>query len=456
MADVKGETEATNAAASQDLNEASETSREKATGSGARDQEYRTTGQKWRVPLIAAGLILAVAGLVWVVFPSAYTNLAAWLSGGGEDDGGGPPVVTVTYTEVGAEDWESRLESVGTVSARQGIDVTSEVAGKVATIWFEPGQRVRRGDRLLDLESTRETAALAAAQARLEEARRDERRDSELLERTVISEELAEDSTFTVARIQAEVNEAQAVVGLKSVRAPFDGTLGIRQVDLGQFVEAGDRIVSLQRLSEVFVEFNVPEEQIGKVAVGQTLSATFAAYPSRTFEGMITTLDPAVSTTSRSLAVQAEIDNFDRALLPGMFADIELDLGDVRTVLLVPQTAIAFNAYGASVFLVAEAEASSPEEDEGGGSAPGAAQADEAADGSEGPQLIARRAFVELGERRDGLIEIASGLEAGDRVVTGGQINLGDGSPIELSDREPLSEIDARPGTPGLDGGAGE
>ncbi|MEM8822322.1 MAG: efflux RND transporter periplasmic adaptor subunit [Pseudomonadota bacterium] len=396
-------------------------------------------------------MLCAAGGLGWFVFPDRIASIYEAVVGGSPqgDGGGGPPVVTVTATRAEEAQWERVLNTVGTVYAAQGIEVTSQVTGIISSIRFAGGEEVRRGDILVTLDASREEAERATVEARLLQAEREAARSSELLDRNVIAQEAAEDVVLEAAALRAELETAQAIIDLKTIRAPFEGTLGIRYVDLGEYVEPGDEIFSLQNLSEVNVVFSVPEEDIGRIAVGQPVTGRFAAYPGRTFSGEVTTLNPIVSETSRGLTVQARFDNASGDLLPGMFASLDVTLGDDRKVLLIPQRAVSYNAYGASVFVTSEDRAQ-----DGGGAGTedqplGSARAStmDAAD----IQLIATRTFIELGERRGNLIEVTEGLEPGTRVITGGQINLSDGSPIQISETDPLAATDTETGMPGVD-----
>ncbi|WP_299869891.1 efflux RND transporter periplasmic adaptor subunit [uncultured Roseobacter sp.] len=356
-------------------------------------------------------LIGGGAGYAWVFHSDQIT---AYFEGGGESQGGGPPIVSVTVTDAETQNWPRQLETVGTVYAAQGIEVTSQVTGVVQTIAFYGGQKVSAGDVLITLDADRERADLLAADARLLAAEREAARAAELLDRAVIAQEAADDAIASAAVLRAEVAAAQAIIDLKTIRAPFDGTLGIKYVDLGEYVQPGEELVSLQNLAKVNVIFSVPEKAIGSIAIGQSVTASFAAYPEQTFMGEIVTLNPLVSTTSRGLTVEAQFDNQTGAVLPGMFVSLNVSLGDDREVLLIPERAVSYNAYGASVYMT-----------------------EETADG-----LVATRRFVELGERRATKIEVTDGLSAGTRIVTGGQINLSDGSLIEISDSDPVAGLD--------------
>jgi len=366
--------------------------------------------------LLSLLLLALVGGGAWAAWSVYSEEILAVLGGGGSDnqDCGGPPVVTVTVADAETQFWPRQLQTVGTVYAAQGIEVTSQVPGVLQSIAFDGGHDVSCGDVLITLDADRERAELTAAEARLFEAEREAARAAELLERSVIAQEAADEAIASAGVVRAEVAAAQAIIDLKTIQASFDGTPRIQYVDLGEYVQPGDELVSLQNLSKINVVFSVPEKDIASVFVGQGVTAAFAAFPEQKFTGEVVTLNPLVSPTSRGLTVEAEFDNPTRSILPGMFASLNVRLGDDRQLLRIPERAVSYNAYGASVFITEELDGS----------------------------LVATRRFIELGERRGTKIEVTDGLSAGTRIVTGGQINLSDGSPIEISDSDPVARLD--------------
>jgi membrane fusion protein (multidrug efflux system) len=355
----------------------------------------------------------------------------------------------------------------------QGIEVTSEVPGTVSRIGFEPGQHVERGALLIELDSSTERAQLRSIEAQLAQARTEAARTQRLLTRGAISEQDVEQASTAAASLRAQGAQQRAVIDKKRIDAPFTGELGIRRVDMGEYVQPGQPIVSLQQLQPMYVNFRIPEQQHGKVAKGQSVTISVEAFPGASFSGEVTAIDPMVDMSTRSFNVQATVPNDERKLQPGMFAAVTLDLPDEREVVVVPATAISFNAFGESVFLVRDAaeyrrerqrdarrgagRGSLGQGDESGSDGPdlGAQDANRPratqADGdgeSAPPQLVVQRVFVETGERRGLMIAIQSGVSAGDRVVTAGQMKLQEGRPVAISDSEALAGAVPVPTTP--------
>ncbi len=332
------------------------------------------------------------------------------------------PAVTVTATRAAVETWSDQLSAVGTVTPIRGTMLTSGLAGKVREIHFESGQRVEKGDLLVSLDTSSEEADLESLEPQLRQARSDQERAKQLLSGNAISEEGYEEAFAEVDRLEASIASQKAVIEKKRIVAPFTGKLGIRQVDLGEYISPGTPVTSLQQLAPIFIDFPLPERDAGKVAVGHAVRATSAAYPDKIFNGKITSISPRFDVATRSFDVRAKFPNSSQSLRPGMFADIIVELPTQRTVVVVPQTAIAFNAYGSSVFLL------------------------ESADDSELP--IARRKFVETGQRRGLDIEVVDGVEAGKRVVTAGQMKLADRTKVNVVDSEATSDVPTEPRKP--------
>ena len=298
--------------------------------------------------------------------------------------------------------------TVGTITPVQGTELTAESAGKVETILFRSGQRVEKGQLLVELDASSELAELKSLLPQLRQAKSDQERAKELIDDGAISEEAFEEAFAEVDRLQAAIEQRQAIIDRKRIRAPFSGELGIRMVNLGQYVSPGTAVVSLQKISPIYVDFDVPEQVAAEVAERQIVRASVTAYPERTWKGEITAITPLIESPSRSIQVRAELPNDDQQLQPGMFADVVVELPESRRVVTVPQTAVALNAYGTSLFVVKE----------------------------DGEQLTVRRKFVETGDRRGLDIEIAEGVKAGERVVTAGQLKISDGDPVTISEED--------------------
>lgn len=320
-----------------------------------------------------------------------------------------PPPVTVSAVEAQILTWQPKILSVGSVRAVQGINVTSAVAGKIRAIAFKSGGRVQKGDVLVRLEASVDKAQLRSLKAQLELARIDLNRIKKLVARDAVSESKLDKARARYQRLQAEVAAQQALIAKKTIVAPFTGMLGIRLIDLGEYVAPGDDIVTLQALEPIHVDFSLPQERLPQLEPGLTVRVTTAAYPNRTFTGKITAINSKVEEATRNVRVQATVDNSQRLLMPGMFVDVAVLLPVTKKVVTLPQTAITYNPYGDSVFIVQP-----PEE------------------GGEQALPTVTRVFVKTGETRGNQVQILKGVEPGQRVVTAGQLKLREGARVRI------------------------
>lgn len=441
-----------------------------ADGEDAQNETPRTAGKRSGTyrPRRIVGLIVALAVMAGGAY---FAYRAIWSGQDGEQKQSRPPV-TVAAAKAESETWRTRLTSVGSLKAVNGVDVTTEVPGIVSEISFESGQNVSRGDLLAQLIDETDRAQLASLQARLQQARSDLARNRRLVGRGAIARREVEQAETSVESLRAQTRERQEAIGKKRIEAPFDGELGIRRVDLGQYLSPGQAIVTLQSIAPIHVNFTLPEQHYGRTEAGLPLEVRVDAYPDRIFEGRINATSPDVDPETRNFSIQGILPNGDRLLRPGMFAEIAIVLPDRRDVVTLPATAISYNPYGDAVYVVADASAedtgSAPREKSGqsrGGSDGGILAwfsgflgGDErsSASGPEGesrqaeggPPKVAKRVFVELGERRDTRIAISKGIEVGDLVVTAGQLKLDDGAPIVVSDDDVLEMAPAEPAGP--------
>jgi membrane fusion protein (multidrug efflux system) len=324
----------------------------------------------------------------------------------------GPPPATVTDTRVQALLWSQRIEAVGDVTAIQDVAMASEVPGKVAAINFSSGAAVAEGDVLVRLDPADERAQLEALRADLRLAQLENDRVVKLRGTPAFSQALLDRTQTQMASLQAQVQRLEVLLQRKVLRAPFDGVLGIRQVSLGDFVAPGQPMVRLQSLDPIYVDFTVPERHRGAVKPGQPLELTVAAWPDDVFTGELLVVSPDVDVRSRTLQLRGQLDNADGRLQPGMFATVQLILGDEEPVLTLPRTAISFFAYGESVFRI---EAS-------------------------GDALTVHRQPVTVGRTRGERVEILSGLEAGQRVVHTGHLKLRENQAVVIGEAVPLPE----------------
>jgi membrane fusion protein, multidrug efflux system len=339
-----------------------------------------------------------------------------------------PPAATVTAEAAKVEKWGEQLTSIGTLIASQGVDVTTQVAGVVTQIFFESGQDVEQGAKLVQLDVAVELADLASGKATLQEAEVAFQRQTDLINKRVTSEANLDTARAKRDTAEATVKRVEAVIAQKLIVAPFSGRLGIRKVEKGQYVSAGPALTSLQALDPIRVDFPMPEQSIGKLRVGQSLSLTVDAFPGQVFKGEIQSLDARVAQDTRTLLVRGILPNKERVLLPGMFANVTVHAGQPVDVVTVPRTAVTYSLYGDSVYVVKPA----PE---------GQAQAQKAAE----PALIADRRFVKTGPAREDRVAITSGLQAGEQVVTTGQIKLNPGAAIRIDNSQPLTRPEDRP-----------
>ncbi len=341
------------------------------------------------------------------------------------------PPVSVAAAQAELRQWQQRLPAVGSLKAYQGVELSLEVAGTVKSLHFESGQQVKAGQLLLQLDHDQETALLGTAQADLNLAKVDFGRGSQLVGDSAISRGEYDRLTTQYRRNQAVVDQLKASLAKKSISAPFSGTIGIRQVDVGAYLASGTVIATLQDLSSLYVDFNVPEQALPHLSLGQQVLVQVAAYPGQTFPASLSAINPKVEESTRNLLARAALANPDGKLLPGMFASLQLLLPNPQPQVVVPENAITFTLYGNSVYVI------SPKKTEEGQPVPGA-------DGQ--PQLIAEQRTVQTGERRDGWVVVSKGLQAGDQVVTAGQLKLSPGAAVRISDDQAL-----KPAAPGAD-----
>ncbi len=350
------------------------------------------------------------------------------------DNMGQPPVAISAYTAKAAR-WSDSVDAVGTLVAVNGTYVTTEAGGVVRELAFEAGQPVKAGTVLVRLNSASELATLKAmdAAAKLAVVQRDRWR--ELGRDKLVSQAEVEQRVTDAASLLATAEAQRAVIAQKTIRAPFDGVLGLRQVNLGQYISPGDPIVSLQSMDPIYIDFSLPEQRLGQVVEGATVNVSVDAQPGKQFEGRITAIEPQVDTSTRNFKVQATLRNPDAVLRPGTFARVGFPLGDERSVVVIPQTAISFNPYGNAVYVINQAPASkAPQGD-----------AAQGADGKPaGPTLVVKQRFVKTGATRGDLVAVTDGLKPGERVVTSGLLKLRNDAVVTINNAvQPTSE--ARP-----------
>jgi membrane fusion protein (multidrug efflux system) len=342
------------------------------------------------------------------------------------------PPITVAAAPAEQRLWQERLPAVGSLKASQGVDLSLEVEGIVKTLYFDSGQKVKAGQPLLQLNDDQETALLGTAQADLGLAKVDFGRGSQLVGDAAISRGEFDRLSSQYRRNQAVVEQLKAQKIKKSINAPFSGTIGIRQVDIGQYLAAGTVIATLQDLSSLYVDFNVPEQALPHLSLGQQVLVQVAAYPGQTFPASLSAINPKVDENTRNLLVRATLANPDDKLLPGMFANLLILLPDPQPQVVVPESAITYTLYGNSVYVATpkKDKDGNPENDDKGQ-----------------PQLSAEQRTVQTGERRDGVVVVSKGLKGGEQVVTGGQLKLTPGATIRIGQDSALKPEQGSPRT---------
>ncbi|QDP25930.1 efflux RND transporter periplasmic adaptor subunit [Bradyrhizobium cosmicum] len=325
------------------------------------------------------------------------------------------PPQTVSTTAAQMSDWQSSITAIGTFRAVNGADLSLQQPGIVDTIHFESGKDVAAGDALLDLRKEDDVAKLQSLQATADGYGITLRRDQGQLKINAVSQATVDSDAVNERNALALVAQQKALVDQKTLRAPFSGRLGVRQVDVGQYLTAGTTIVTLQALDRLFVDFTLPQQAIDQVKVGQDVVARVDAFPDRSFKATVQAFNSKVDQTSRNVQVRALFDNADRKLLPGMFARIDVNVGRPTSYLTLPQTAIVYNTYGESVFLAIKSDAP----------------------GKQG--LVARQTFVKTGPTRGDQVAVLSGIDKGATVVTAGQIKLRNGTLLKVDNSVPVS-----------------
>jgi membrane fusion protein (multidrug efflux system) len=329
------------------------------------------------------------------------------------------PPQTVSTTAAAVSDWQPKLTAVGSFRAVNGADLSLQLAGIVDAIHFESGKDVEAGEVLLDLHKEDDVAKLQSLQATADGFAIILKRDEGQLKINAVSQATVDADVVNQRNALALVAQQQALVDQKTLKAPFAGRIGVRQIDVGQYLTAGTAIVTLQALDRLYVDFTLPQQVVDQVAVGQAVNARLDAFPGRTFKGVVQAFNSKVDQTSRNVQVRAIFDNSERKLLPGMFVLIDIETGKAARYVTLPQTAIVYNPYGNSVFLAVKGDA-----------------------GKDG--LVAHQTFIKTGATRGDQVAVLSGVEQGATVVTAGQIKLRNGTLLKVDNSIPVAN-DANP-----------
>jgi len=355
---------------------------------------------KKRIIFVILGLVILIAVLAGI----------KWLQIGAMIDQGKkfvPPPETVTTAIVKADSWENALTAVGTLTAVQGVSVSAELSGKVVKIAFESGTTVKKGVLLINQDLSSEEAQLPGAEAQVRLTKTILDRDAKMLERKIISQSEYDTALANYDQSRAQAANIRATIAKKTIRAPFGGRLGIRQVNLGQMLREGDPIVTLQTLDPIYADFTLPQQQISRLRPGLEVRVTSDALPGVTMEGRIKAINPLVDADTRNIKVQATLANHNEQLRPGMFVNVTVGLPVRMQVLAIPATAVLYAPYGDSVFVVIE-----DKEHKGG--------------------KTIRQQFVRLGEKRGDFVAAVSGLKEGEEIVSTGVFKLRNGQSVVI------------------------
>lgn len=376
--------------------------------------QKRPMTRRMIVMLVCVGLL--VAALVGFNLFRAHM-IAKFMAGNAA------PPATVTATVARYQAWQPQLAAVGSLRAVRGVDVTTEMAGLVRDIAFRSGQDVKAGQLLVELNADTDKAQLAALEASAELAKTVYDRDRAQYEIKAIAKAQLDADAADLKSKLAQVAQQTALVAKKTIRAPFAGRLGITTVNPGQYLNPGDTIVTLQTVDPIYVDFYLPQQQLGQLAIGQSVIVETNAYSGRTFTGKILSINPKVDTNTRNVQIEALVDNHDRKLLPGMYANVKVDAGAGQRYLTLPQTAITYNPYGATVFVVKNGNEQS-------------AQGNARGKQTQGKTLpVAQQVFVTPGPTRGDQVAVTKGIAEGTQVVTSGQLKLKNGTPLVIDNR---------------------
>ena len=311
-----------------------------------------------------------------------------------------PPATVVSAIKAQVIPWQAQIKAVGSLRARQGVEVTSEISGIVTRVMMRSGQEVKKGDVLVLLNADTDLALLRSLKVSAALARTVDERDKKQFEAQAVSQAVLDSDDAQVRSTQALVDQQTALINKKIIRAPFAGKLGINRLNGGEFISPGEMLVTLQSLDVLLADFNLPQQEFPRVSVDQEIVLTCDTYPQRAFSGKITAVSPKVESDSRNFQLEALVPNPKHELLPGMFVALEVKVGEQEDHLTLPQAAVTFNPYGQTVFVI--------------------------------DHNIAKQVFIETGETRGDQIVVVKGINEGDLVVTSGQLKLHNGSAVEV------------------------
>jgi membrane fusion protein (multidrug efflux system) len=330
-----------------------------------------------------------------------------------------PPPEAITSASVRQEKWKGSFETVGTFTAVQGVTLGAEVAGQVTDVAFQSGAHVDSGQVLIKLDTSVEEANLRAAQSRADLARQNLSRAQNLKSQSAMSEATVEDAQSKLRQAEAEVQSLKATIAKKTITAPFTGRTGIRMVNVGQYVAAGDQLVPLYSMDPIYFNFSVPQQVVGELGSKSVVTVRVDAFPAREFKGEVTAVNPNVDEVTRNVQVQASFANKSEELRPGMFGSVAVELGEARDVLVVPASSLSYTPYGNFVFVIEERQ-----------------------DKEGKPMKAVRQQKVDIGQRRGDLVVITQGIKAGEEVATSGVFKLRQDATVLVDNKvTPSSDI---------------
>ena len=396
---------------------------------------YARMGQKWRGTKAYAKLmtmeplqrrmiimlcgVFLLLGLIFTFNQAKMFMIKYFVSGMGL------PPATVSTMVVATSEWQPKLTSVGNVRAFRGVELSTEIGGLVLTVPIKSGQDVKEGDLLIKLNDASDVAQLKSLKAMADLAKVINERDSQQLAIQAISKNVFDTSAADAKSKGAQVELQTALVAKKNLKAPFSGRVGIVSINPGQYVNPGDKLLTLQTLDPIFVDFNLPQNNAEQIQVGQKVVVTTDAFKDASFTGKITAVSPKVDTNTRNIQVEAQVANPDKKIFPGMFANVNIQVGEQVKLLTLPQTAVTYNPYGSTVFV---AKPTGKKDKQGK------------------PALEAQQVFVTTGATRGDQVAILKGVEEGATVVTSGQLKLKNGTPLIINNKvQPANSADPKP-----------
>jgi membrane fusion protein (multidrug efflux system) len=371
-----------------------------------------------RMTIMLCGVVLLL-GLIFAFNQLKTIMIKHFISGMGL------PPATVSTMVIETSEWQPKLTSVGNVRAFRGVELSTEIGGLVQTVPIKSGQDVNEGDLLIKLTDASDVAQLNSLKALADLAKVINERDRQQLAIQAISKNVFDTSKADAKSKQAQVEQQIALVAKKNLKAPFSGRIGIVSINPGQYVNPGDKLLTLQTLDPIFVDFNLPQNNAEQIQVGQDVTVTTDAFKDASFTGKITAVSPKVDTNTRNIQVEAQIANPDKKILPGMFANVNIQIGGPVKLLTLPQTSVTYNPYGSTVFI---AKPTGKKDKQGN------------------PALEAQQVFVTTGATRGDQVSILKGVDEGATVVTSGQLKLKNGTPLIINNKvQPANSPNPKP-----------